>query len=507
LSTQRLASPKYRNKLSLMNRREVIKGLGALSASGLMAFKSDLLFSDDKPDSFTLNGYDKSMSYQAGEELRLGIIGFGIRGQQLVRAAGFASSSWKASLQRAAKENPKDTRWQDYLAHPPLNIKFTGICDIYDANAKLAMEVCGPEVIRFKTYQELLASPKIDAVIIATPDHWHAQMIIEASKNDKHVYVEKCLTRTTPETNAVYLSVTASGIKFQLGHQLRQTASYHAARELINKGVLGKISLIQTNSNRNSANGAWVYNIPQDASAKTIDWQQFVLEKPIEFDADRFFRWRKYWDYGTGILGDLMTHDFDAINQILALGIPESVVSSGGIYFWKDGREVPDVLQVVMEYPQRNLSYHYSATQSNQRYRPNIIMGNEATMQIGARVDVFPDPSSKKYGDKLRSGELSPDKSLVQYDSNAGVEVDGISSATTNYFMQKGMMYTNENGKRISPTYLHIREWLDSIRSGTPNSCNIDEAFVEAISTHMAVEAYKSGRKVYWDEDNKKMTF
>jgi predicted dehydrogenase len=490
-----------------MNRREVIKGLGALSATGLMAFKSNFLFDDDGLSDFEFNGFDKTTSYQAGEELRIGIIGFGSRGQHLVRAAGFATENWQKNLQKSAKENPKDTRWADYLAQPSLNIKFTGICDLYDARVKLAAETCGSEAKIFASHQELLASPNIDAVIIATPDHWHAPMIIEATRKGKHVYVEKCFTRTAPEAVAVHKEVSGSNIKFQLGHQLRQTASYFAAKELITQGVLGKISLIQTNSNRNSANGAWVYNIPADASPKTIDWQQFVQGEHEKFDMDRFFRWRKYWDYGTGLLGDLMTHDFDAVNQILSLGIPASVVSSGGIYYWQDGREVPDVLQVVMEYPQRNLTYNYSATLSNQRYRPNIIMGNEATMQIGAKVEVFPDPGSKKYAEKLASGEFKTNTSIIEYNSNDTTDVDGISSATTKYFMQKGMMYTNKNGKRISPTYLHIREWLDSIRHGTPTSCDIEQAYVEAISTHMAAEAYKSGRRTFWDEGNKKFAF
>jgi predicted dehydrogenase len=490
-----------------MNRREVIKGLGALSASGLMAFKADLLFNEDVFSELELNGFDQATSYQAGEELRMGIIGFGIRGQQLVRAAGFASESWKNNLQRLANENPKDTRWSDYIEHPSLNIKFTGICDLYDARVRQASEICGSSAKIYGSYQELMASPDIDAVIIATPDHWHAAMIIEAAKNGKHVYVEKCLTRTAPEAVAVHRVVSTSNIKFQLGHQLRQTASYFAAKELITQGVLGKISLIQTNSNRNSANGAWVYKIPADASPKTIDWQQFVLDRQQEFSADRFFRWRKYWDYSTGLLGDLMTHDFDAVNQILSLGIPESVVSSGGIYFWQDGREVPDVVQVVMEYPERNLSYNYSATQSNQHHRPNIIMGNEATMQIGAKVEVFPDARSKKYAKELASGEFKASTSIIDFNSNDAGEIDGISSATTKYFMQKGMMYTNKNGKRISPTYLHIREWLESIRRGTPTSCDIEEAYVEAISTHMAAEAYKSGHKTFWDDENKKFAF
>lgn len=490
-----------------MKRRDLLKSLGALSATGLMAFNSGIIFSEDEPVGFDLNGFDKTTSYVAGEEIRLGLIGFGIRGTDLVRSAGFPTSSWKDRLQKAAKQNPEDTRWADYKAQPSLNIKFKGICDIYVTNAKLAVETCGSDATYFKTYKELLASPDIDAVIIATPDHLHAPMIIEAARQGKHVYVEKCLTRSAAEAVEVHKMVSESGIKFQLGHQLRQTASYHAAKELILQGVLGDISLIQTNSNRNSPNGAWVYRIPEDANDKTIDWKQFSVGTNKKFDADRFFRWRKYWEYSTGLLGDLMTHDFDAVNQILGLGIPETVVSSGGIYYWKDGRDVPDVLQVVMEYPKRNLSYCYSATQSNQRHRPNIIMGTEATMEIGAKVEVFPDPRSKKYEAKLRNGELSPNKSLIQYDSNIPADVDGISSATTQYFMQKGMVYTHANGKRISPTYLHIREWLESIRNGTSTSCNIEEAYVEAISTHMATEAYKSGLKVFWDEDKKEFAY
>jgi predicted dehydrogenase len=376
---------------------------------------------------------------------------------------------------------------------------------LFDYRVESAAKAGGESAVRYKNYQDLLDAKNIDAVIIATPDHWHAQMILDAVKAGKHVYSEKCLTRTAQEAVEVFDTVSASGLTFQLGHQLRQTASYHAAKEVISRDMLGHISLIQTNSNRNSKNGAWVYDFHPDANANTIDWKQFEREnKDRAFSLDRFFRWRKYWDYSTGLFGDLLTHDFDAINQIMSLGIPDRVMSSGGTYFWKDGREVPDVLQVVMEYPKKGLTYNYSATQANQRKRPNIIMGSDATMEIGSTMSVYPDRNSKLYREKLQSGELSPDKKMFAYNSNNS-EFDGVSSATQKYFAEKGMMFTDVNGKRMNPTYLHVREWLDSIRNGTTPSCNIDQAFEEAIATHMSVSSFREQRMVRWDKDARKI--
>lgn len=480
-----------------MKRRQVLIGLGSMSLLGIAgigayisnlnnAFKSK----DRKPDN----------SNEQEKKLRLGIIGFGVRGEQLARSSGFATSKWKREALKASKNNKNDKRYEDYINQPSLNIEFKGVCDLFDLRSEQALEAFGKGAKRYKSYRELLDSREIDAVIIATPDHWHASMTTDAVNAGKHVYVEKCFTRTIKETYDVYDAVKKSGKVFQLGHQLRHTESYHAAKDAIKKGVLGKISLIQTNSNRNSLNGAWVYDLNPKANSKTVDWEQFNLSKKrTPFNADRFFRWRKYWDYGTGLCGDLMTHDFDAINQILEMGIPEKVTASGGNYYWKDGREVPDVLQVSMEYPSKGFTYLYSATQSSAHYRPNLIMGDDATMEIGARMDIYPDPNSKKYKQKLLNGLM--DTEVPFYSSEQNKDVDAVSSATTKYFANKGMLYTYRNGKRLDPTYLHIEEWIKAIRYGKTTSCNIDQAFEEAITTHMAVKSYKENRHVMWDKN------
>ena len=144
----------------------------------------------------------------------------------------------------------------------------------------------GKEPKQYKTYLELLDAPDIDAVIIAAPDHWHAPMAIEAAKRGKHVYCEKPVSWTVPETYELVKMVKEKGIVFQLGHQGRQTESYIKAKEAIEKNVLGKINLIEVCTNRNDPNGAWVYDIHPEANPATIDWTQFLGQAPYhEFSA------------------------------------------------------------------------------------------------------------------------------------------------------------------------------------------------------------------------------
>ncbi len=258
----------------------------------------------------------------------------------------------------------------------------------------------------------MLDAPDIDAVIIAAPDHWHAPMAIEAAKRGKHVYCEKPVSWSVPELYELVKVVKEKGIVFQLGHQGRQTESYIKAKEAIEKNVLGKINLIEVCTNRNDPNGAWVYPIHPEANPKTIDWPQFLGQAPYhEFSLERFFRWRCWWDYSTGLNGDLLTHEYDALNQIMKLGIPGSVTSSGGIYFFKDGRTVPDVLQVVMEFPKQELSFLYSATLASDRNRGKVIMGHDANMEISDRLVIKADPGSTQYQKKIEDGLINPDTS------------------------------------------------------------------------------------------------
>jgi hypothetical protein len=197
--------------------------------------------------------------------------------------------------------------------------------------------------------------------------------------------------------------------------------------------LLGRVSLIETGTNRNDPNGAWVYPIHKDANPKTIDWKQFEgdpdrikeymdymtsaglseyvgPESRDKFSLERFFRWRCWWDYSTGLSGDLLTHEYDAMNQILHLGIPSSASSSGGVYFFKDGRTVPDVLQTVFEFKERELTMLYSATLASQFSRSRKIMGHDATMEVGNTLTVTVDPRSEQYRSQIDQGVVKPNE-------------------------------------------------------------------------------------------------
>ncbi|MEO0333526.1 MAG: Gfo/Idh/MocA family oxidoreductase, partial [Bacteroidota bacterium] len=300
-------------------------------------------------------------------------------------------------------------------------------------------------------------------------------------------------------------------IVFQVGHQHRQTQSFLTAQDAIQKNVLGHVSLIQACTNRNSDNGAWQYNIHEAASPSTIDWQQFLGDAPNSpFNKEHFFRWRKWWAYGTGLSGDLLTHDYDRINCLLEMGIPKYVTASGGVYTHRDGREVPDVFQVTMEYPdystgstqdqgkEKGMTLLYSASLGNQYSRPTLLMGHDATMELGNSLTIYADPRSTRYQTMLEEETVDPNVPLYAY-SPGQKGVDGVTSATAKYFADKGLLYTYRDGKRVDSTYLHIREWLSCIRNGGQPSCGIKEGFEEAISAHMATLSYKTGQRVEWD--------
>jgi len=458
------------------------------------------------------------------ETIRLGIIGNGGRGESLIRAAGFAHPDWIEEQQKHAQENKLHTVLRDWLNQDDLNVVLTAVCDVFDVRAERGLVAAKnelrpggasrrlPGAKRFRHYQDLLNSPDVDAVIIATPDHWHAQMVIDAVAAGKHVYCEKCMTRTEEETHRMYAAVKNSNIVFQLGHQNRQLESHEKAKELIQKNILGKITLVETTTNRNSPDGAWYYEIHEKGSPETIDWELFQGPAPhkVPFSLERFFRWRCWFDYGTGLSGDLLSHEFDAINQILELGIPKSAVASGGIYYFNNSwpqkdkykmtelRDVPDVFHVVFEYPDRDLTLIYSATLASNQERGKLIMGHDASLRVGWDLEVYVDRESTRYKEKIDNGMIDTSLPLFTY-TPGSKGLDAITSATQKYFASRGLLYTYREGKRVDTTFLHIKDWLDAIRYGQKPKCDIEQGFQEAITCHMATQSYLLGRKVEWD--------
>ncbi|MCC8144046.1 MAG: Gfo/Idh/MocA family oxidoreductase [Tannerellaceae bacterium] len=526
--------------------REVLKTLATVPVLGALAYGMY------KKKKFDNTQHDISDVFQVsnnqanylepqpdGKKLRIGIIGFGIRGKQLMRAAGFAEPAWIDTMKEANKQNKKDTRYQQYLEQDDLNIEITAVCDIFDkyagdaqlAGANIYREGTGGKLgnvpKRYRTYKELINDPNVDAVIIATPDHWHSTMAMDAARAGKHVFCEKPLSWTVPETYMVRQAVKESGIVFQLGHQGRQTDCYQKASEIIDKGLLGQVNLIEVTTNRNSPNGAWVYDIIDGANPQTIDWEQFEgdparireyidymtghgLERYIgpedrkKFSLERFFRWRCWWDYSTGLSGDLLTHEYDAVNQIMKVGIPHSAVSSGGVYFFKDGRTVPDVLQTAFEFPDNGMTMLYSATLASSRNCGKVFMGHDASMEVSDILSITVDGDSTRYADKIREGVIPADGPFYNYVPGSNSS-DALTSPTELYFAKRGLLYTYVNGKRYDTTFLHIREWLECIRQGKTPSCDIDQAFEEAMTAHMGTRAYLEDRTMYWDKDKEEI--
>ena len=519
-------------------RREALKTLATVPVLGVMAYGVYKKTKKERTnrlaaEMFHFQEMPTPAAVSGGEIIRIGVIGIGIRGIDLMQAIGFATPEHLDELKKEAQKNSKDTRYKDFMEQDDLQIKITAVCDIFDTYAERAISAganihreglngkYGEKPRRYFNYKELLASSDVDAVIIAAPDHWHGTMAMDAILAGKHVYVEKPMTWTVPETYALREVVRNSKLTFQLGHQNRQIETNKRGKEIIEKGLLGPITLIETSTNRNDPNGAWVYPIHADANPRTIDWKQFEgeparikeymdymtsngLAKYVgpdtrdKFSLERFFRWRCRWDYSTGLSGDLLTPEFDAINQMMNLGIPDSATSSGGVYYFKDGRTVPDVLQTTFEYKKKNLALLYSATLANQFNRPRKFMGHDATMEIGNSITVTVDPQSEQYKDQIDKGLIKPGKPFYSY-TPGQKDLDAISSATQLYFAERGLLYSYVNGKRFNTTFLHLKEWIDCIRSGEKTSCGIEEGFEEAITAHMGTRAYLEGRTMYWD--------
>lgn len=234
----------------------------------------------------------------------------------------------------------------------------TGMCelvavaDLYDGRLTHAKEVFGSHVATTRDYREILERKDVDAVLVVTPDHWHDRISIAAMKKGKHVYCEKPMVQHLEEGYAVIQTAKATGKVLQVGSQRISGAVFQEAKRMIEAGDIGNINFIESTNDRFNAIGAWQYSIPTDASPKTIDWETFLGDAPKRaFDPIRFFRWRNYRDYGTGVAGDLFIHLITGVHYVTGAKGPQRVFSSGQLSYWKDGRDVPDVMVATMDYP------------------------------------------------------------------------------------------------------------------------------------------------------------
>jgi predicted dehydrogenase len=231
-------------------------------------------------------------------------------------------------------------------------VKLVAVCDIYDGRLARAKERWGNDLFATRDYREVLARKDVDAVIIATPDHWHQRITIDALNAAKDVYCEKPMIHSIDEGPAMIEAQRRTGRTLQIGSQYVSSLVYQKAKELLSGGAIGELNMVEAWLDRNTAIGAWQYSIPPDASTSTIDWDRFLGSAPKRpFEPVRLFRWRNYRDYGTGVAGDLFVHLLTGLHFATGSKGPNRVYATGGLRFWNDGRDVPDVMLALLDYP------------------------------------------------------------------------------------------------------------------------------------------------------------
>jgi len=267
------------------------------------------------------------------------------------------------------------------------------VCDIYEPRKNRAKEISGADL--YHDYRKMLERNDLDAVVIASPDHWHAPMAIDAMEAGKDVYLQKPMSYTWQEAKKIAETAARTGQIVQVGAQSCSDDRWWQANKLIKDGALGKVLWTSSSICRNSTGGEWNYHIDDGASPDNLDWEAFLGSAPKRpFDPERFFRWRKYWDYSGGIATDLFYHQLSHLEVALGPEFPKRVSAGGGIYVQHD-RDVPDTFHMIVDYPTDH-SVVLCSSMANRQGVSEIIRGHEATMYFeGPGIVVRPEGEFK----------------------------------------------------------------------------------------------------------------
>ncbi|MGH9720221.1 MAG: Gfo/Idh/MocA family protein [Bryobacteraceae bacterium] len=370
----------------------------------------------------------------AGDRLRIGVIGCG----------GMA----KAHIRSLVPNREKD------------NFEFTAVCDVYQKHLDEGAQLTGAQPM--KDYRALLDRKEIDYVLIATPEHWHYQMTMETLQAGKHVYCEKPMTHTVEQSKKVVAKVKETGLKMQVGVQGMSDDSYETANRYIREGALGKVVIAQIDYSRNHAGDFWTRK-PDDGvkPGGNLDWKAWLGPAPKRpYDPDRFFSWRRYWDYSNGIASDLFIHRVTRMIKAIGLTFPERACASGGKYEFKDSpAEIPDTLNILLQYP-GGPDVMLVSSMANDTPVEHVIRGHKATLTFN------------RTGFVIRPQGLYAKEMQEIVHKKTGAEA----------------------------TDLHHRNLQNAIRSNEPLRCDAMLGYYGVVACDMGVQSYRKRKYMAWDK-------
>lgn len=374
-------------------------------------------------------------------------------------------------------------------------VKLVAVCDLYDGYLERAREKWGNDLFFTKDYREVLARDDVDAVIIATPDHWHKDISVTAMKAGKHVYCEKPMVHSINEGRELVKTQKETGMVFMVGSQGLSSLGNEKAKELLAQGAIGELNYAEGFWARRSPTGAWQYHIPEDASPDTVDWDTFIRNGTRPFDAKRFFRWRNYRDYGTGMSGDLFVHLFSSLHFITDSMGPNKIYSSGGLRYWEDGREVPDVLLGVFDYPDAeahpgfNLSLRCNFVDGTSGTTYLRLVGSEGSMDVEWRKVTL-----------RRNNEQFDDDPFMKAKS---AEMGG-GNSRKQMLPQEEIVYAAEEGYK-GAHYDHFNNWFTAIRGGQDVVEDAIFGYRAAAPALACNLSYYEDRAIKWDPEKMKV--
>lgn len=396
---------------------ETIGGAGAFAAGALASLES-------------------ARGYMANDTLEVACIGTGGRCRALMKA----------------------------LARVP-NVRIAGVCDIYDAHLDAAKKLADPRAFASKHYREVLDRKDFDAVAIASPDHWHVPMAVDACRAGKDVYVEKPLTHSLEEGAAVVKAQNDHKKIVQVGMQQRSMPQIQKARELVKAGRIGEIFKIHLSWNRGGTRH--FRRVPQGVDPRQVVWKDFLGAAPDQpFDEYRFRNWRWFWDFGGGVLTDLMVHWIDVAHWFIDAEHPLKATAIGNHFASEGVWQTPDTIQCVLEYPNK-VQAHFEGTFSNATHGAMItFMGTKGTIYIDrGRYELTPE-----------RGQGEPESWILGSNPRKGAD-----------------FYDKPDGE-----LLHLTNWVECVRSRERPNAPAEAGVSAASAAHLGNRAYRSGEVAHW---------